>query len=165
VPWIAGALVVAAIGGAVAFFQPKESPPALPPSAPAPVVDVTKQVPATSTEAAAPRTKETEAQTPAAVAPRPTASSGDLGEQIALLDSARAAMAANKGERALELLSRYLAKYPSGSFRPEAKALRIETLSKLGRKAESRALAERFVAEHEGSPLSKRVKDFAEPSR
>jgi hypothetical protein len=36
-------------------------------------------------------------------------------------------------------------------------ALRIQALAKLGRMAEARALAERFVAEHRGSPLASRV--------
>ena len=66
-------------------------------------------------------------------------------------------MSAGDARRALELLRGYRDKYPSGSFRPEATAIRIEALAKLGRQAEARALAERFVAEHRGSLLAARV--------
>ncbi len=84
-----------------------------------------------------------------------------LGEQIALLDAARAAAAANAGRRALELLRRYEEKYPTGSFRPEAVALKVEVLVKLGRTDEARALAERFVAQHRGTLLARRVAELA----
>jgi hypothetical protein len=88
---------------------------------------------------------------------RPGTKPNDLGDQIALVDAARAALSAGAADRALELLRQYQTKYPAGSFRPEAAALRIEALAKLGRGAEARALAERFVAEHAGSPLADRV--------
>ena len=68
-------------------------------------------------------------------------------------------MSAGADRRALETLRRYLDKYPSGSFRPEAIALKIEAMMKLGRETEARALAERFVAEHRGSLLARRVAD------
>jgi outer membrane protein assembly factor BamD (BamD/ComL family) len=84
-----------------------------------------------------------------------------LSEQIALIDSARAAVASGAGERALGLLRQYRDKYPAGSFRPEAFALQVEALVKAGRNAEARALAERFVAEHAGTPLAKRVARIA----
>jgi outer membrane protein assembly factor BamD (BamD/ComL family) len=73
-------------------------------------------------------------------------------------------MNAGKHERALSALERYLTKYPAGSFRPEATALKIESLAKLGRSTESRAMADRFVAEHQGSPLAKRVKGVTQSS-
>jgi hypothetical protein len=37
----------------------------------------------------------------------------------------------------------------------------VEALVKLGRAAEARALAERFVAEHRGTLLARRVADVA----
>ena len=80
-----------------------------------------------------------------------------MQDQIALVDAARAAVSSGAGGRALEILRLYQEKYPGGSFRPEAAALKIEALARLGRTAEARALAERFVAEHAGSPLAKRV--------
>ena len=86
---------------------------------------------------------------------------GDLRDQVAFIDSARTAMSAGSSRRALETLRRYLDRYPAGSFRPEAVALEVEALMKLGREADARALAERFVAEHRGSLLARRVADVA----
>jgi hypothetical protein len=85
----------------------------------------------------------------------------DLHGEIDLLDGARAAIAARAGGRALDLLRRYEDLYPTGSFRPEAAAVRVEALVQLGYDVEARALAERFVAEHRGSLLSDRVAAIA----
>ena len=85
----------------------------------------------------------------------------DLQAEIDLLDAARTAIAARAGARALALLRRYEHRYPTGSFRPEAAALRVEALVQLGRDGEARALAERFVAEHRDSLLSERVAAMA----
>ena len=92
---------------------------------------------------------------------RTTTTAGDLGEQVAFIDSARAAVFAGEGRRALEILRRYQDRYATGSFRPEATAIKVEALMKLGRATEARALAERFVAEHRGTLLARRVADVA----
>ena len=92
---------------------------------------------------------------------RAATAAGDLRDQVAFIDSARAAMSTGSSRRALEILRRYQDKYPAGSFRPEATALEVEALMKLGREAEARALAERFVAEHRGSLLARRVAEVA----
>jgi hypothetical protein len=92
---------------------------------------------------------------------RATTGAGELQDQVALIDTAREATSSGAGRRALEILRRYQDKYPAGSFRPEATAIKIEALMKLGRDAEARALAERFVAEHRGSLLARRVADVA----
>jgi hypothetical protein len=88
---------------------------------------------------------------------RAVSSAADLRDQIALVDAARAALSVGAGDRTLDLLRQYQNKYPSGSFRPEVAALKIEALAKLGRSAEARALGERFVADHRGTPLADRV--------
>jgi hypothetical protein len=100
------------------------------------------------------------------VAPAPsphvrTTAAGDLRDEVGLVGAARDAVAAGAGRRALDILRRYQDKYPTGTFRPEAGAIKIEALMKLGREAEARALAERFVAEHRGSLLARRVADIA----
>jgi hypothetical protein len=92
---------------------------------------------------------------------RGPATAGDLGDQVAFIDSARAAVSTGASRRALEILRRYQDKYPTGSFRPEATAIKVEALMKLGREAEARGLAERFVAEHRGTLLARRVADLA----
>ena len=88
------------------------------------------------------------------------ATSGDLRDEIALLDSARAALSGGDGRRALEIVRRYEGRYASGTFRPEAGAIKIEALLKLGRDAEARDLARRFVAEHHGTLLAERVAEL-----
>jgi hypothetical protein len=81
----------------------------------------------------------------------------DLRKQIALIDAARTAISASAGERALDLLRQYQEKYQGGTFAPEAAALKIEALAKLGRAAEARAGAERFRAQYGESPQTDRV--------
>lgn len=85
------------------------------------------------------------------------ATPGDLRGEIALVDAARTALAGGANERALALLGRYDTTHPHGTFRPEAAALRIEALDHLGRAAQARALAQKFVAAHPESPLAERV--------
>ena len=85
---------------------------------------------------------------------------GDLRDEIAYVDAAQTAMSSGDGRRALEILGRYRDKYPSGSFRPEATAIRIEALMKLSRQDEARALATRFVGENRGSLLARRVAEL-----
>jgi len=88
---------------------------------------------------------------------RSAATARDLRKQIALIDAARAAISASAGERALDLLRQYQEKYQGGTFAPEAAALKIEALAKLGRAAEARAGAERFRAQYGESPQTDRV--------
>jgi outer membrane protein assembly factor BamD (BamD/ComL family) len=87
--------------------------------------------------------------------------SSDLAEQIALIDAARVALAGGSAERALTGVRQYQARYPKGTFRPEAAAIKIEALVKLGRAGEARTLAERFLVAHGPSPLADRVARLA----
>lgn len=88
---------------------------------------------------------------------RSVATARDLRKQIAIIDAARAAISASAGERALDLLRQYQEKYQGGTFAPEAAALKIEALAKLGRAAEARAGAERFRAQYGESPQTDHV--------
>ena len=81
----------------------------------------------------------------------------ELANQIALVDAARAALASGGAARALASVRDYQTEYPHGTFRPEVAAIKIEALLKLGRKAEARALAERFAANYGAGPLADRV--------
>ena len=91
----------------------------------------------------------------------PASGQNDLHAEIDLLDGARAALSTRSSRRALELVGRYEERYPTGSFLPEATAVRVEALVQLGRAAEARVLAERFIAAHRGSLLSDRVAALA----
>jgi hypothetical protein len=124
---------------------PTLAPPAPAPPSPAAAIEAAPTSPAPATPGRAARV------------PTPSA---DLGAEIAFLDSARAAVSAGAGRRALDILRGYQSRYPSGSFRPEATAIKIEALAKLGRNAEARALATQFVAEHRGSLLAARVAEL-----
>lgn len=116
-------------------------PPAQPEPDPSPVVEMPLNA---SAPLAQPRS-------------RSAATAQDLRKQIALIDAARAAISASAGERALDLLRQYQEKYQGGTFAPEAAALKIEALAKLGRAAEARAGAERFRAQYGESPQTDRV--------
>ena len=85
------------------------------------------------------------------------ATPSELRAEIALVDAARSAVGAGADDRALVLLNRYDTSYRAGTFRPEATALRIEALDHLGRTAQARTLAQRFLAAHPESPLADRV--------
>ena len=85
------------------------------------------------------------------------ATSSELLAEIALVDAARSAVATGADDRALVLLNRYDSSYRAGTFRPEATALRIEALDHLGRTAQARTLAQRFLAAYPESPLADRV--------
>lgn len=147
-PWISVGLVGLAVAGTViatrtSSHESRTAPQAV--TAPAPTASSPLEAP---TDVSPPdRPKQAEA-------------AADLGDQIALLDGARSAIEAGASRRALETLRRYEQRYPGGSFRPEATALKVEALVKLGRTTEARALAERFVTEHRGSLLARRVADL-----
>jgi hypothetical protein len=164
-PWIAAAVLGLAVTGAIVGTRLSTRPvrqerPSLPTVPPPGVTQPTVPLeiaPAAETQRGAPLPARRN---------QPAKTASDLREQIALLDSARTAMAANADGRALETLRRYQDKYPAGSFRPEAAALKIEALVKLGRRAEARALAERFNSDYGKGPLAERVAriaGFAQP--
>jgi hypothetical protein len=161
-PWLSGAFVVAAVAGAVFATRPGSdelvAPRAIEPTAAAQVTAT--HAPAVTAPAAV---ASSAAEEPARTASVPSAEQrvrspkADIAEQIALIDEARSAISSGSAGRAIQLVRQYQSKYPSGSFGPEAIALRIEALTKLGRTAEARSAAERFVAQHRGSPLADRV--------
>lgn len=159
-PWVsAGVIGLVVVGAVVGTRARHREPKAVSPAVSAPVTPT--------------RTPSASVQPPAVVDERPAAAvaptqhsraataAGDLRDQVASIDNAREAISTGGSRRALEILRRYLDRYPTGSFRPEATALKVEALMKLGREAEARALAERFVAENRGSLIARRVADVA----
>jgi hypothetical protein len=159
-PWPAlsiGALALAAIGAAVgvrwstgsasqhAAIAPVVTPAIAADPAPRAIVEPPR-------EHAAPGTPIVRRRIVAAATP-----ASDLRAEIALVDAARTAVAAGADDRALVLLQHYEASYPTGTFRPEVGALRIEALAHLGHTARARMLARKFIAAHPDSPLVDRV--------
>jgi hypothetical protein len=96
---------------------------------------------------------------------RPLQSAADIQEQIALIDAARAAVAAHSSNRALGFVRQYQNRYPAGSFGPEAAALKIEALTQLGRDTEARGLAAGFASEYGAGPLADRVSRLSSRAR
>lgn len=170
-PWLSGAALAVAVGGALVALRPGPVPVRAPVVVTSPQEAAPPEAPAPSPTAAAVVEAPSLPSEPTLRAPAPQARNraeapaGDLREQIVLLDAARAALANGASERALELLQRYLAKYPVGSFRPEATALRVDALVKLGRNSEARTLADRLARDEDGSPLAERVKRATSSTR
>lgn len=158
-PWVTLGVIGLAVAGAVVGTRSAHEarPPQTVPSVVAPVTRAAALLAPTEPAVAEPSPRAT---TPTQRAHATTAT-GELRDQVVLLDSAREAVSAGGGRRALEILRRYQDRYPTGSFRPEATAIKIEALLKLGRETEAHALAEQFVAEHRGSLLSRRVAEIA----
>ncbi len=84
--------------------------------------------------------------------------SGDLRAEIDLIDGARVALRTGDTSEALDLLGRHAVHFPHGALAPEETALRVEALMRMGRTAEARAYARRFVAANPASPLAERMR-------
>lgn len=156
-PWVAAGVLGLTVAGGIMGSRlwrnedSRESPVAVSPtpSLTPPAVAVPEPTPPSRSESApAPVLSRHDRVVPEA---------GSLREQIALVDAARTAVSKGAGDRALELLRQYQDQYPSGSFRPEVAALRVDALVKLGRRAEAQSAAKRFVAEFGAGPLADRV--------
>lgn len=174
VPWVSGALLaVGVLAGAFVATRPGARPSApsavgvaslVAPGASSEVVAVVA-APLEATPASDAR-PDASAEAPARAAPpsprgRRGTTSGELANQIALVDAARRALAAGAAERALAIVRDYQSEYPTGTFRPEVSAVKVEALVKLGRITEARTLAERFVVAYGPGPLADRVARLA----
>jgi len=83
-----------------------------------------------------------------------------IAQEIALLDEARAGLAAGDGAKARTALDRYDAECPGGALAIEASVLRIETVALGGDKEPAAKLARRFLDAHPSSPHAPRVRKF-----
>jgi len=172
-PWISGALV--AVGLAVGAFVATR-----PDAKPAVQLSVTSAALSESAAAPLPTTSVLAPLVPQATESLPGVSdepplkpalpstrgrrgttAGELANQIALVDAARSALTGGDAQRALAIVKEYQSAYPTGTFRPEVSAVKIEALVKLGRMTEARTLAERFVVAYGQGPLAARVARLA----
>lgn len=80
-------------------------------------------------------------------------SNNDLGQELALLDTVRAALSAGNPRSALRTLDD-TAKLPHRVLGPEATVLRVRALVALNRTTEARRLVETFVAQTPNSPVN-----------
>jgi hypothetical protein len=97
---------------------------------------------------------------PAPPAVAPSASSGSLGDEIALLDAARRALRGGDARLALGELDRHQAEFPRGLLGQEATLLRIEALARSGSRPAAEALARQFLARQPNSPHAKRIESL-----
>lgn len=81
-------------------------------------------------------------------------------DELAALDSARAALAARNPEAALAELERYEKNYPSLSFGQRAQLLRMEALSAAGRPQAARELASTYITTYPDSPHAAQLRAF-----
>ena len=139
----------------VQALPPSNDAPAEPPVVTAPGID--EATPPVTVEDEAPRiarSRSVDARSRALPAP---SADTTFADDARLLRDVRAALAAGQNERALSLLDSRKAG-PAGPLAEEREAARIVTLCKLGRGAEARARATRFLAAHGSSPLAERVR-------
>jgi hypothetical protein len=92
---------------------------------------------------------------PSAVNARARANS--LGDEIALLDRASAALQQRAADQALGLLQVYARRFPRGRLVPEAEALQIEALGLQGDATRASEAAGHFLHAYPQHPLSQRV--------
>jgi hypothetical protein len=83
-----------------------------------------------------------------------------LGEELAEVDGARAALAAGDTRRALSLLAAYDRTHPHGRLELEAEVLRIDALARSGHPDAARARAEAFLRRHPTSVLAARARRY-----
>jgi hypothetical protein len=167
VPWLSGAVLAAVVAAGYIATRPPRVPAMAPAStaAPSSMPEEGARVVTTPVVELPPRAVDEAGRS----APLPSATprgrtnavSGDVTEQIALIDAARDALAHGGAERALTTVRQYQSRFPKGAFRPEAAAIKIEALMKLGRTTEARSLAERFLVAHGPGPLAERVARLA----
>jgi hypothetical protein len=81
-----------------------------------------------------------------------------LSAELGALDHARLALAGGDARRALDEIDAYDRAFPGGRLQIEAEVLRIDALSKLGRKDAARQRAEAFLRKHPNSVLVTRVR-------
>ncbi|HSU41212.1 MAG TPA: hypothetical protein VLJ38_16660 [Polyangiaceae bacterium] len=164
-----GLVLAAAAGVAFAFGLQhfpavgiSVGPERLPPSThPNPTPDLpahpTRPAPASATPTARADTSADATRLDKPTVPRPAPT---LGQELALLQAARAALDAGDGKHALALLDHYARSTQKPRLADEATVVRLEALSRTGRGAEAAKLAREFVAEHPGSPLVDRARAF-----
>lgn len=169
---VAFGVAALALAGALLFTRGGSVPsPAAPVKAPVAEMPKPLAAPATAVVATAPAAAEPVVSPlpPVEAAPqlhpaRTDASSatGDLSEQIRLIEAARAGVASHDAKTALGALDSYAQKFPRGSFGQEATVLRIRALDQAGDSARATSLAKSFIARFPNSPHVARLKPIAE---
>lgn len=145
--------------------QPARSSPVRAPALP---VVSTEAVPTVAEPAVAEPAKAEPAGKPAEKAPvsaPPSATSGQLGREVMQMDRARAAFTGGDAARTLAELDTFDRLAQTGVLDREARVLRIEALQRLGRNAEARGLAERYLGLYPNDAHAQRLRTFVGEGR
>jgi|RhiMethySRZTD1v2_1073278.scaffolds.fasta_scaffold131261_2 hypothetical protein len=131
----------------------RETAPSAEPAPPIDAADIKSATP----RRPPPRPPVSARAAPSATPPRALS----LPEEVALLDRARAALAAGDAKRALEILDEH-GRVPGGAMlAAEAGLLRIQALSRAGQAQKAAQEARRFIDANPGSTLAERARAFA----
>ena len=126
--------------------QPAAQPP--PPSPPSPPPPIEVKAPTTRAQT----TPLTLDQDPSA----PSPVDDTLSREVALLERA-GALSRPDGEAALAVLNEHVRRFPNGKLRVERELLALDTLERLGRRAEARARAAELLISARGTIYEARV--------
>jgi hypothetical protein len=108
-----------------------------------------------------PRSPEPPASSAEAASPPPQDS---LGQEAALLERARSALAASPAE-ALALTEAHAAQFPSGKLATERELVAIDALRRLGRTAEARARGDALLVRARGGLYEERIRKLLDGMR
>ena len=160
------ALVIACAGSAAVLSTFESSAPqdAHPATPSAPAIPSAPATPTSSPEGMhvddlpTARVEEPKANASAPPAVRRGGSGLELDDEVAIIDSARAALAAKRPETALARVETYHRRFRSGHLTEEANALEIQALAAMGRRDEANAKGQRFLASYPRSAYEQRVR-------
>lgn len=165
---VVGLVAAGLIAGASIAFRDSGSPPALDsaerrdvPNAAVPPAQPPRERAAAPSIAPPPPVPREALPRAASPAPNAKAPSNELGEEMRLIDSARAHVTSGAAKKALSVLAAYDRRFPRGALRQEAAVLRVEALEKSGDEKRAAELAKKFVSEHPNSPHVERVQNLA----
>jgi hypothetical protein len=87
-----------------------------------------------------------------------------LGQEIGLIDHARAALDRGDPLRALALLDEYRRRAPAGRLAPEARYLRVRALLESGNRSAGERAGREFLDSNPTSPHAKQVRELVAPT-
>jgi hypothetical protein len=120
------------------------------------------QVPSTAPVASAPSSEAIAATTsrPSPSAASSASAGSSFPVELALMDGARAAIAAGDPAKALSMLDGYSERFPRGAMAPEAAVLRVEALVAAGDRDAARRAGDAFLRSHPSSPYGPRIQSL-----
>jgi hypothetical protein len=96
---------------------------------------------------------------PSSPSPSP-APAHSIGREVAMLDSARTALAEGHAEEAIHRLDAYARSCPDGALALEANVVRVEALEAEGKTARAATLAQQLLAKHPDAPQAAHLRSL-----